>query len=80
MKIPKKDLYRRWTESAINCYNRRCQCSGCTDEEICKQQRRDPLTKLIPMKYAVLVLFALHGAPKKRRVYYEPERYGNDDN
>ena len=68
MIIARQDTYRYWTDGAINYYERQMKCAGCIDEYICKKQRKEVLTGLTPMKYAVLMLFALHGAPK-RRVY-----------
>ena len=61
-------MYYHWTDSATVCYNRRCRCAGCENEYICSKQKKEPVSGLTPMKYAVLLLFARYGKPK-RRVY-----------
>jgi len=71
-------MYYHWTYSSNLCYQRRCICAGCENEEICSRQEKDKESGLTPMKYAVLLLFAKFGAPKRRD--YELETNGNDDN
>lgn len=54
MNVPK---YRRWSPSAIDCYNRRgCVCDGCLTGQIMEQRCR--------MKYAVIELVKTLGPPK----------------
>lgn len=69
-------MYYHWTESATVCYNRRCHCAGCENQYICSKQKKETKSGLTPMKYAVLLLFAKYGAPK-RRIY---EREGIECN
>lgn len=72
------ETFKHWTPSAVLCYRRKMNCEGCENEQYCKRLKRDPLTKLLPIKYAVLVLFSKYGEPKERDDVIE--RYGNDDN
>ena len=46
----------RWTESAIECYNRGCSCGGCPIQSI--------MTSRCKMKITVLKLVQKLGAPK----------------
>lgn len=66
MIIPREGTYKHWTPTAIDCYDRRCKCEGCILDEFCSRRGQDVTYGIIPMKYAVLVLFALYGAPKER--------------
>ena len=60
------ETFKHWTPDAVNCFNRKMKCSGCITEQICKNRGQDVTYGMLPMKYAVLVLFARHGAPKER--------------
>lgn len=64
------DTYRRWTDASVICYKRRCKCAGCRFEDICNKQNKEVIYGLLPMKVAVLYLFARHGAPKRREYGY----------
>lgn len=65
------NLYRFWSNDAQICYERKCRCRGCELDYICKEQTEPILYKMRPMKYAVLMLFARHGAPKRREYVNE---------
>ena len=63
------DLYRRWTISAVECYQRHCICNNCKYLYYCN----NPIKKhndygIKPLKYAVLKLFSRHGAPNIGRI------------
>lgn len=48
---------RRWSESAIECYNRGCSCNGCPIQNIITSGK-------CQMKISVLKLVKKFGAPK----------------
>ncbi len=47
--------YRRWSETAIMCYDRKCQCEGCYIKDI--------LSDKCMMKYSVITLVRTLGKP-----------------
>lgn len=63
--LAKRD-YRTWSKDAINCYERKCHCEGCPMYSFCYRINTVNFYKIQPMKYSVLMLYARHGAPKKR--------------
>ena len=59
------DLYRRWTNAAINCYKIGCNCNICELKSFCERQLKANEYRIYPMKYSVLRLYARHGKPQK---------------
>lgn len=53
------NLYRRWTEGAVECCNRQCICKDCIMNEILDGRCR--------MKKAVINLVKYHGVPTEVR-------------
>ena len=51
--------YKKWTQSAIDCYERHCACDGCIIKEIMTSQK-------CMMKAFVLELVRLYGIPQKK--------------
>lgn len=49
--------YKRWSKSAIECYDRGCKCKGCNYEHYFLSQQK------CQMKYTVLELVRELGAP-----------------
>jgi hypothetical protein len=54
-----KPTYKRWTKSAIDCYNRGCRCSECEYPKLLSTPCR--------MKQTVLELVRLFGKPNIKR-------------
>lgn len=59
------DLYRRWTNAAISCYEIGCNCQICGLKSFCERQAKTNEYRIYPMKYSVLRLYARHGKPRK---------------
>ena len=59
-KVIKEMEYRRWTQEAINCFNRGCVCSGCIIKNIMQTQCK--------MKQTVIELVKRHGVPQTNKI------------
>ena len=68
---PTSYMFEKWSDQAVECYRRRCHCTGCSLESFCTQQFRDNTYLLIPMKWAVLMTYARLGEPKEEGNYDE---------
>lgn len=55
----KRVYVSKWTDGAINCYERGCRCEGCNNIP-------DDFKDKCRMKLAVLELVRRFGAPKKK--------------
>lgn len=61
---PSSYMFEKWTKQAIECYSRNCNCAGCELELFCMEQDRGNTYNMIPMKWAVLMLYRRLGKPK----------------
>lgn len=72
-----KSRYLYWNKTALDCYERNCQCEGCLLDKIVRQQisydsripfEKDPKRRPCQMKATVLELIRLIGKPKLKEV------------
>lgn len=68
----KPPKYRRWSKTAIECYRRGCNCSGCPVKDLFTEECR--------MKEAVLFLVSKNGAPTDLSEFYFPELTEQENN
>lgn len=52
-------ILKNWTKTALECYQRGCNCEGC------KYKEKLETNSKCQMKYVVLELVRIHGKPKE---------------
>lgn len=71
---------KRWTQAAIECYERQYNCEGCFYNNFFKREFENNLRwgitpRTCQMKYAVAQLLLLYGTPPALNDYIENEQY-----
>lgn len=54
-------LYRRWSNSAYQCYTRNCHCDGCPNLKYCETYGNKELYGMYHMKFVVIQLIKNSG-------------------
>lgn len=67
---PPNSLLRRWTQTAIDCYERNCICEGCIYKDLLE-------TSNCQMKRSVFALLKKLGKPNDENTTFCKGKYGN---